>query len=1727
MASPLHIALEFTRTDDADDPHAFRFERQSYTLRTAGGGRELIEVPWGDRLDADLAAIRLPGRDPAVVARVGETLRKILQPAGWAALAGEIAAAAEAGRTVVVTLRANAAELYALPWELTALGRGGAHLGALPTVLLRAEWPETRTAAPRPRPEGGRLLYAWSAAGGRVPSRAHQEALEAACRAGDLGFDPARDVLAHASVPAIVAALEADPGIVALHLLAHGAPAGATYGLTLDGAEAGDRVTVDAGHLRRQLQPFADRVRLVTIAACDGGNVGVIGNSLGSIGQALHRAGFASVIASRFPLSVAGSITFTERFYRTLLEGPASVEAAVLAARARLAQAPEHLDWASLQLQARAADGDDTRPFLVRPYRGLLAFQPRHARFFFGRDAERAETLADLAALAVEERPRFLVVAGASGTGKSSMVLAGAVPDLVRATDGAQRPTEDALVQAIELLRRLPDDRNSPMVRQAHGLLAAAARLDAATAWQARIIRPGTDPQAALAPILAQIGPDTRDLLIVVDQFEEVFTQTTDPAAREAFARSLWGLARAPASGVSVIVTIRVDFLGRCGELVLDETGLRLDRVAYDEAHRVFVAQMGPSQLRAAIEGPAAKVGLVLEAGLADRMLADVEGEPGALPLLSYTLDLLWQQRDGRTLTQAAYDTLGGVSGALHGKADALVNGLDEAHRLQARRLLVRLVGIGADGASDTRRRVAIAALRPGRGPQAAAFDAVLGLLVDARLLVRAESDGDPTIEVAHEALIRRWPRLRAWIQADQAMLAQVAEVEGWVAHWRRYGTLLQAEQLGYAQQVQAKFPEELSEAATELIAATEADRVARARRARQRLIGFAVAAGVIAIVMGALGIWGWSSSRTAEAQAARAVAAGQEAERLGTVAQAQARSARAALITANALKIAPADPLSGALVLSELLSQGLIDTAPTAAAGLALSLSRAPLPFAEFRLPTNHAGGLALSSTGDLMVVADDLVCLSSTGKPRTCPAICRPPIGMLQLQAAGDTRLLQDEAAQACALVGSTPARDLGSIHAAALSPEGRFLAASRDDRVERIELPSGRVSGVDGPSGADAVAITDAGLVAVLRGDRLYIAPPNGAVLTFDSPPTARQVDVLGSARIALDPATTLRDGQLSHPIAWVTSEGGTLRLTPGAAAPTPFPGAIVIGGPDGLVLRVSRDGVLVGAGDAARELMIPAALKAALTEREYLDCQPLDAPGAFMCGREAYRVSTHRIEAIPRRFGREPIVGAAHSGQWSAVQYADGTVSLTRAQAEGEPAALLGADFDAAWAGVARGGAALYAWDARKTVVWTRTLDPLGPPRVIRDAVEVEPVVGQVLRRIDGAFVVEPLAGGPPVRLEASARWTAVRFGSDGRSLAATLDGGGLALRSLPDGRPVATGAVTPTRALLGPRLAVVDPDGAVHVLGGSPRRVDGPEKIVEGVWSTDGRRLAVTDGQAGLWVIDGETAEARRVKLAAEVSEVFSLTFSASGDLLAWLTRTREQLDENQGKIVMLDDGMMMHPDGSPIGEPDTDAETGEEIVTGPFHLNPMIRRQGWPQAVALGPGELVARAVKAGIGTDLLLIPDEDGTPWLLTVNTANLSPSSKPRLAHALDPDRFIEFPDLPKGLLYADAQGGLLVTRSLDAVQITDAFGAGRLVEMAVECPAAPVAIGPRGRTLIIFGDGCPPQVLTLDLASNLNAVREKTTACLTREQRRRLLGEASNDAAERAAECLAQQQ
>ncbi len=450
------------------------------------------------------------------------------------------------------------------------------------------------------------------------------------------------------------------------------------------------------------------------------------------------------------------------------------------------------------------------------PYRGLEVFREEDAPLFHGRRRETAMLMQKL------RMGRFVAVLGASGSGKSSLVRAGLVPAL--------READPRVAVAL-------------LTPGAAPLAALSARLQAmvgaAAPSPSEILDEPRAIDIAAERLAADGGPDAR-LLVVVDQFEEVFSLTASARERRAFIEALVYAATIPDGRVSVVLSMRSDFYDRCA----DHPDLR----ALVAEHQLLVGPLGPDGLRAAIEEPAQSAGLELEPGLVRRIMADVADEPGSLPLLEHLLLELWRRRRGRLMTLEAYAASGGVSGALATRANAVYGGLDPEGQAIARRVLLRLTQPG-EGTEDTRRRAALAelSLSPEEAP---AVERVVETMAVARLLTRGvdEATGEPTVEVAHEALIRGWPELRRWVDRDRETLRLHRRLTEAAADWdgagRDEGSLYRGARLAaWAERDTA----ELNPLEREFLDASRerAEREERTRRRRVRVTIGALGAGL------------------------------------------------------------------------------------------------------------------------------------------------------------------------------------------------------------------------------------------------------------------------------------------------------------------------------------------------------------------------------------------------------------------------------------------------------------------------------------------------------------------------------------------------------------------------------------------------------------------------------------------------------------------------------------------------------------------------------------------------------------------------------------------------------------------------------------------------------------------------------------------------------------------
>lgn len=396
------------------------------------------------------------------------------------------------------------------------------------------------------------------------------------------------------------------------------------------------------------------------------------------------------------------------------------------------------------------------------PYKGLRAFTEADAGDFFGRAALTQRVLARLD----DPSPgaRFLAVVGPSGSGKSSVVRAGLVPALRR---GGGPTASQVLVADLFPGRHPMDELESALLR-------VAARPPARLG---DLLREGPRGLLEAADLVA---PAEAELVLVVDQFEELFTLTTDVRERELTLESLRVAALDPASRLRVIVTLRADHYDR--PLTYPRFGELL------AARNESVPPLTADELEQAIRRPAERQGVQLESGLVAEMIADVVHQPGGLPLLQYSLTELFDRRDGDRLTLSAYREVGGVTGALTARADRLYTVADADGRRAIEQVFLRLVTLG-EGREDTRRRVALHEL-DALDVSEVAVRAALDAYGRHRLLTfdHEPATREPTVEIAHESLLGAWGRLSSWIDAAREDIRQNERASRAAAEWRGSG---------------------------------------------------------------------------------------------------------------------------------------------------------------------------------------------------------------------------------------------------------------------------------------------------------------------------------------------------------------------------------------------------------------------------------------------------------------------------------------------------------------------------------------------------------------------------------------------------------------------------------------------------------------------------------------------------------------------------------------------------------------------------------------------------------------------------------------------------------------------------------------------------------------------------------------------------------------------------
>ncbi len=544
-------------------------------------------------------------------------------------------------------------------------------------------------------------------------------------------------------------------------------------------------------------------------------------------------------------------------------ELPAAIDDVLAAATAKQPgdRTPTAASFAlALRAAATAAPGTArvTHPVRARsnPYKGLRAFGEADAADFHGRDRLVDELVDRLAG----PEDRMLAVVGPSGSGKSSVVRAGLLPALA----GGRVAGSAAWFSTT----MVPGAR--PFEALETALLRIAVNPPAALLDQLR------DGDRGILRAVRRILPDDDGVVaIVIDQFEELFTAGGHDPARDQFLRSLAVAATEAGSPVRILLTLRADFYDR---------PLRHPEFApLLKQHTVVVTPLAPDELEHAIVTPAAAVGVGFEPGLVAEIVADVSHEPGALPLLQYALTQVFDATDGDTITIDSYRAIGGLTGALGRQAAELYRSADADERSAARRGFGRLVALG-EGSEDTRRRVRRSEL--GDDPATTGF---LDRFGRARLLTfdRDPATREPTIEIAHEALIREWPRLRDWLDDDRDALRihrhLTETAAAWIASDRDDGELYRGARLEAATTWAIDHDRDLNDderwflaagiAAHEADLAVERQRFDDQVRANRRLRSLVATAVVIALVAGLVGLFALQQRSRADEQADEALA--------------------------------------------------------------------------------------------------------------------------------------------------------------------------------------------------------------------------------------------------------------------------------------------------------------------------------------------------------------------------------------------------------------------------------------------------------------------------------------------------------------------------------------------------------------------------------------------------------------------------------------------------------------------------------------------------------------------------------------------------------------------------------------------------------------------------------------------------------------------------------------
>jgi WD40 repeat protein/transcriptional regulator with XRE-family HTH domain len=925
------------------------------------------------------------------------------------------------------------------------------------------------------------------------------------------------------------------------------------------------------------------------------------------------------------------------------LTGPAE-ELFVAAARGNVPAA---------EVLAVAAGARRPGPVTGSPYLGLAVFGEQDAGWFFGREAAAAAVLDRMSALL--PGAGLLVVSGASGAGKSSLLRAGVLPR-IRADGLAAAPGTASWPCVMFTPTRAPLDELALRVAPLAGADAAAVRrglaadpdgfaLTARQAVLAGSARPTSEPDLRPVP---QDQPGPRRLLLVVDQFEELFTQCAEEGQRRAFITALHAAATAghgpdQAPAALVVLGVRADFEARCADS---------PQLAGPVQDRYLVTAMTERQLRMAITEPAKKAGATVDDDLTGLLLAEVRtGHPGTfgagvLPLLSHALDQAWRSRAGQALTLADYERTGGIDGAVAASAQRAYDGLTAAQQAAARQVFTRLAATSSDG-MDTADRATRAELTAGKSPaEARDVEAVLEAFAAERLLTLAAG----TVELSHEALLTAWPLLRdTWLadtHADRIVRSRLhTAATEWARHSRDPSYLYSGSLLQAATETAARTGAD--PARHPPLSQTERDFLHASSHAHRRTVRRrqAAIAGLIALTLTALTTAGIAVRNAATATRNAANASRQHAIALSRQLAAESLNIDGTNpVTARQLAVAawavfPTSQAASAVttLLAEQQQQGMLPADPTTVSAVVFNPNGTLLASADangyvrlWDLATGRpvgrplratsakygVNGVAFSPDGKLLASADGDGTVQlwdpATGRPLGKPllagsgplgdkgGVAFSPDGMLLATGGGDgmVQLWNPVTHQRVGAPLPTGSGSVGGVYGVAFSPSGHLLATGGADGMVRLwnlatRQPVGRpIQATSTLNGVSTVAFSpNATLLASAAGNLLDRAAGGGdGIVRLWNLATGQPVGAPIQTGSALAQVAFSPRGML---LASAEADGTVQLWNPVAGLPADAP--IQTGsGPNGVsAVAFSRDGKLldIAGGDGMVRLWNP--------------------------------------------------------------------------------------------------------------------------------------------------------------------------------------------------------------------------------------------------------------------------------------------------------------------------------------------------------------------------------------------------------------------------------------------------------------------------------------------------------------------------------------------------------